>query len=245
MQAAQYRDIVDLWIGRLTERSELSGADRDVLRALPFHVVEYAAKREVVGIGETTTECCIVARGLVSRVGTVAGGGKQITAFYIPGDMPDLHSLAVPKATTGLETITPSTVLKVSHAVVRRVVERSPNLGIAFWRECSIDALTGAEWILNLGQRQALARIAHLFCEMAARIAGPITTDSFSFILPLTQLHIADAAGTSAVHVNRTIQELRRLGLLGFEQFEVQINDWPALCKVAEFDESYLHLARR
>ena len=35
-----------------------------------------------------------------------------------------------------------------------------------------------------------------------------------SFELPLTQTEIGDATGLSNVHVNRTLQELRRLGLI-------------------------------
>jgi hypothetical protein len=44
------------------------------------------------------------------------------------------------------------------------------------------------------------------------------------------------------VHVNRTLQELKRGGLLRFDSGRVDIPDWNALAAVAEFDRSYLLL---
>ena len=60
--------------------------------------------------------------------------------------------------------------------------------------------------------------------------------------LPLTQPELGDVLGLSAVHVNRTIQDLRRHGLLTWDRNKVEILDWGRLCDVAEFDPTYLNL---
>jgi transcription initiation factor IIE alpha subunit len=63
-----------------------------------------------------------------------------------------------------------------------------------------------------------------------------------SFELPATQDQLADAAGLTSVHVNRTLQELRREGLLSFERGRLEIPDRDRLAEVAEFDPAYLIL---
>jgi len=63
-----------------------------------------------------------------------------------------------------------------------------------------------------------------------------------SYELPATQEQLGEATGITAVHVNRTLQEIRGEGLLSFRGGRVEIDDWDALVEVAEFDPSYLML---
>ena len=59
---------------------------------------------------------------------------------------------------------------------------------------------------------------------------------------PLTQNDLADATGLTSVHVNRTLQELRRDGLLELERRQLQILDMQRMMEVAMFNPNYLHL---
>jgi len=63
------------------------------------------------------------------------------------------------------------------------------------------------------------------------------------FELPLTQEHIADATGMTGVHVNRTLHELERAGVIARDKRVVEISDWAGLRQIAEFDPTYLHAA--
>jgi CRP-like cAMP-binding protein len=67
---------------------------------------------------------------------------------------------------------------------------------------------------VRLGRQTACGRFAHLMLELSGRLArlGLVSGDSFA--MPLTQEVLADALGLSVVHVNRTVQLLRREGLL-------------------------------
>jgi hypothetical protein len=47
------------------------------------------------------------------------------------------------------------------------------------------------------------------------------------------------------VHVNRTLQELRRRQVIEVENRAVTILDLEALESIAEFDPAYLHLEKR
>ncbi|WP_446740982.1 helix-turn-helix domain-containing protein [Sphingomonas sp. CFBP 8760] len=70
------------------------------------------------------------------------------------------------------------------------------------------DAPISSEWLLDMGRRLALARVAHLICELAARsnAAGPAIGKSYE--LPLTQEQMGDILGLTAAHVNRMTKQL-------------------------------------
>ncbi len=60
---------------------------------------------------------------------------------------------------------------------------------------------------------------------------------------PVTQIDLADATGLSAVHVNRTLQELRSSGLIVMRDRLLTVNDLDALRSAAMFNPDYLHYA--
>jgi CRP-like cAMP-binding protein len=63
------------------------------------------------------------------------------------------------------------------------------------------------------------------------------STDTFPF--PLTQEHVGDALGLTAVHVNRTLRGLREDGVLSIHARQLQIHDWKALRRIAGADPDY------
>jgi CRP-like cAMP-binding protein len=131
----------------------------------------------------------------------------------------------------------------IPHAKLAEVMEAHPRVARALWRTSLIEASIFREWMIGMGRRSAYARIAHLFCEMAVRLraAGLVHQNRYSF--PITQQHLSDALGLSAVHTNRTLQALRGEGLLSFQGGELVIIDWPGLTAAGEFDIGYLHTA--
>ena len=56
--------------------------------------------------------------------------------------------------------------------------------------------------------------------------------------IPLTQAEVGDTLALSAVHVNRTLMELRRLGLVTFQNRIVRIHDLAALRSAAGFEDA-------
>jgi len=67
-----------------------------------------------------------------------------------------------------------------------------------------------------------------------------------TYLLPLTQAELGDATGLSTVHINRTLQELRRNGLISTPAKDrLAIQNWNGLQAAGEFDSTYLHLRNR
>ena len=98
------------------------------------------------------------------------------------------------------------------------------------------------EWLLNVGQRSALQRLAHLFCELAVRLTVvKMVDETGTYVLPLTQAELADTTGLSTVHVNRSIQRLRQDGLIVLKDGKLKILDFERLANLAGFTKAYLH----
>jgi CRP-like cAMP-binding protein len=66
--------------------------------------------------------------------------------------------------------------------------------------------------------------------------------DEKTFELPVTQSELGDATGLSNVHINRTMQGLRKAELVVTQGRVHTIPDWPRLREAADFNPSYLHL---
>ncbi|MDB5413317.1 MAG: cyclic nucleotide-binding protein, partial [Rubritepida sp.] len=110
--------------------------------------------------------------------------------------------------------------------------------------QSEVQAAVQREWTVNLGQRGATERMAHLLCELYLRLRLVGLADDDSCELPLTQSDLADAVGLSPVHVNRVLQELRTSGLIGLRGRILTIPSIDALRDAAMFEASYLHADR-
>jgi CRP-like cAMP-binding protein len=236
--------ILDLFLKRLLRRSELDTRERQAILRLAGQVRQIPARRDFVSPGEVTDHACLVVDGLIARFDQMSDGRRQIVSFYVPGDMSDLQSVAAPTPGWGLEALSTTTVLFVPHAQLRQIALDHPRIGLAFWRDTTVDASILAKWVGNLGRRQAGPRVAHLICETGVRMeqAGLGTRTKFS--LPATQAQLADATGLTPVHLNRTLKALRPEGLL-VRGGTVRIADWDRLAAIAEFDPAYLLLDER
>jgi len=171
----------------------------------------------------------------------VVADKNQILAFYVPGDLPDLHTLQLPVMDYELVSAGRTTVALISHADIRAVLEYSRALMHAFWRETLVDASIYREWVANIGSRDALSRVAHLICELATRLERVDLIEDDVFRVPFTQANLADACGLSTVHINRTLQELRHRGLIKWQGQTVTLLRRKKLEEVAEFKPDYLH----
>ena len=169
-------------------------------------------------------------------------GKRQIVSFNLPGDIPDLQSLHLRVLDNGISTISPCRIGFIAHEVLRDICERYPRLASAFWRETLIDGAIFREWVLNVGQRDAYQRMAHVLCELLTRLRAVDLAEDYSCDLPITQSEFADAMGVTTVHVNRVLQQMRAEGLVELKGDRLNVPDWERLKQVGEFDPTYLHL---
>lgn len=143
-----------------------------------------------------------------------------------------------------IATLTDASVVDVPPETIEKLVA-NPRINRALWWMTLVDEGTLREWLVNMGQRDAAAQMAHLFCELHMRMDSVGLAEGNSFYFPLVQEELADVLGLTAVHVNRTLMKLREKGMVTLEAKRLTIIDPNALRKFADFDPNYLHLRDR
>jgi CRP-like cAMP-binding protein len=241
--ASSNRSALQLFVDRLTRRSSLTSEEAEALLALPGTPAQIHANRDFVHMGEDVDHACLIVEGLVGRFGQTRGGARQVTAFHIPGDMADLHSVVVAKSGSALQALCTTTILRIPHRAIRRLAHDYPAVAEALWRECVIDAAILSQWVVNVGRRDAQARAAHLVCEMMIRYGEIGQTVGLGFPFPVSQAQLADALGLTAVHVNRTLKALKDAGVISIVRHTVKILNWQRLAAIGDFDPVYLQVA--
>ena len=232
-------------VTRLDAVVGLSEADRALIGALPATVRNFEADHDLVRTGDGASECWLLLDGYLYRHKETSEGRRQILSVYVPGDIPDLASLYLSRSDHTLSAMGPAIAAHVSHSALKEAIAASPTLMRALQREMLVDAAIFREWILNIGTRQAVSRVAHLLCEIATRLQTVGLAKDLSFILPMSQADIGEATGISTVHANRVIQDLRSRGAIEWRNKTLRILDWDALVGIADFSPAYLHLGDR
>ena len=237
--------MIELHLKKLRKRDDINAEEERFIRGLISQTVEIPADKVFVRAGDTLRESTMLLRGWMARAKDLPSGQRQFAEIHVPGDFTDLHAFALKRLDHDIVSITPCTVGIVPHERLKEMTEKFPHLTRVYWFATNLDAAVHRELTLSMGRRSAISRMAHLFCELLIRLAVVGLTNGNSYEFPLTQAELAEALGLTSVHVNRTLQELRRLGLIELENRWLNIRDLDGLKGVAEFDDSYLYLEKR
>lgn len=141
----------------------------------------------------------------------------------------------------GIQAITAAKVATISGRDMRKMMLHHPMIAHGMYVAQLVDEGIMRAWIVSMGRRTSVQRVAHLMCELyiRARSIG-LTTDTI-FALPLSQIILADALGMTPVHINRVLKELRLSGAMALRRGSLTILDPVKLVQIAGFDENYLH----
>jgi CRP-like cAMP-binding protein len=237
-------DGADAWgslIRKLERLTALTNGDHDAIASLPYVLNRGRASHYLVRERDRVTQCAVLLTGYACRHKTTSEGGRQIVSFQLPGDILDLQHILFPVADHNVQTITDATWACVPMEALRKVVQGSTAIMEALWRDTLIDGSVFREWVLNVGRRDAKARVAHMLCEFATRRENAGLGSPERFELPMSQEQIADATGLTPVHVNRMLHALSDDGIITRDKRKVDILDWKRMRRVADFDPMYLH----
>lgn len=230
-------------VTRLSRHSHFEPDELAAMRALPSRVMLVPARRDFVHLGEETLEASFVVDGLIGRFDQTRKGDRQVVAIYLEGDIPDLHSVVIPQASCALHAFTMSSLIRIPHWALRATAAKHPGIAQALWRESALEVAKVSKWVLSVGRKDSISRMAHLVCEVACRSTGSAEPGAVDFAFPVTQMDLGDMLGLSPVHINRTIRSLRLANLVSVDRGRVTILDWETLTRVADFDARYLSLA--
>lgn len=230
---------------KLEHYTRLSADDRAALAEMvATNVRSIAPRRDIIREGERPCSVNIIVAGWAIRHKMLEDGRRQIFAFLVPGDICDLNIFVLKEMDHTIAALTPVTIAQVPGEMLDQIARRRPRLNQALMWDMLVQLAIQREWTVNLGQRSAMERIAHLICELFVRLEAAGLSHEGSCNIPITQTDLSEATGITPVHVNRTLQELRSLRLIEWKGREVHVPHMAALKRLAMFNDNYLHLGQ-
>lgn len=196
--------------------------------------------QDILHPGEVPGGVHVLIAGHTCRYRMLRDGRRQITAILVPGDMCDLEAALRGRADYAVGALTRCMVAQLPAELISNGAPMSPELSAALLTRLRRDEAIAREWIVNLGCRSTIERMAHLFCELRTRLAAVGLASEDSYELRITQNELADALGITSVHVNRALKKLRDGDLITLKGGIVVMPDRPALERLAQFDPTYL-----
>jgi CRP-like cAMP-binding protein len=197
--------------------------------------------QDIISEGEDPRTVNIVVEGWACRYKTLEDGRRQILAFFVPGDLADLHVYILDAMDHSIGALTRLQYAKLKPGEFEQLGEEYPAVLRALWCDSLVTAAIQREWLVSVGQRTALESVAHLICELFLRlkIVGLVENGHCAF--PLTQSDIADAMGMTQPHVSRTLKELEKTGIVKIGRGKLHVRDLAKLKVLAVFNPNYLH----
>jgi len=230
-------------VRKLEGYTPLGAEDKRLLNSVVRNIRHVPAHTDLATEDEKPTSVDLVLEGFVCRYKFTAEGNRQIMAYLVPGDFCDMHVVVLKQMDHSIATISPCAVVDIPRDSILELLQ-SPTLSLALWCCALVDAAVLREWLVNVGQRKAAQRLAHVLCELLLRLRI-VGLAGNSYELPLSQRDLADTIGVSDVHLNRVLQELRREGLISWKNELLAIKDIDRLMKYSGFNPNYLHIGRQ
>lgn len=240
METPKGIDTLLLNLERFVRLSEDDRRSIAALRSAPLLTVP--PRTDIIREGDQPDVVRLMVSGWASRYKDLPDGRRQIVGFFIPGDFCDLNVYILQTMDHSIGALTAVSYLAIQPDILEQLTHSRPRIAQALlWHELVSFSIM-REWLLSLGQRSALERIGHLIVELYMRMRGIGQARDGTFDFPITQADLAEATGLTQVHVNRTLQELRREGLIELSRRKLRILDFDRLRQLAVFNPNYLHL---
>jgi CRP-like cAMP-binding protein len=110
---------------------------------------------------------------------------------------------------------------------------KMPRLALSMFLVSQQERVLLMERLASLGQTKAVQRLAAFLLHIHDRLQQMNPTLEQSFELPLTQADLAEIVGLTFVHVNRSLRELDRSGLIQRTGKRVALLDLEGLHQLA------------
>jgi len=227
----------DLLVTRFNKLGPLSEQERGVLRLIegrPKHT--YRPDSRLLRESAEMRGSHFIVTGWAAHVRELSNDRRQITSVLVPGDPIGLALQPQPLSPTSVVALTPlRTVEAPEIPLAWRDRDRVPGLSRALDLAAAEQECFLLSHIARLGRQTAHERVASWILELEYRLSSRGLSNSGAFAFPLTQEILADVLGLSVVHVNRTLQQMRRDGHIELARGRLAILNREALRAAGEF----------
>jgi len=225
-------------MGRL--RHAMSEEEKRVIEALVERTEVLGPQTTVLARGDLCDTSIILIEGYMML--TIEDHGRRfVVGLQVPGDFVDLHGFALKRLDHNIVTVGPATIGYVPHERISKVLEERPHLARLLWFATLLDGAIHREWILKLEQLTAVKRVAHMFSELWHRLDLVGLGRQDRLRTPLIQSDLAEMCGTTPIHMNRALGQLKKEGIAEFRRGTLYVHDRARLEAFGEFDPAYLY----
>ncbi len=226
---------------RLSAFATLSVAELQFLRDLSRQTRQHDPRVELCQEGRVPVPRILLS-GWACRQRMLGDGRRQIISFLLPGDPCSLLERPAVASHCAVVALTTVTVVEAKALETALTANSTvyPGLALAIRLQTIQDALLLQDQVVRLGRQTAYERMVHLLLELRSRLGIVQMVEGNMFPMPVTQEILADALGLSIVHVNRTLQQIRRDGMLEFRGGQVTILDLAMMEAVADWTPTSL-----
>jgi CRP-like cAMP-binding protein len=184
--------------------------ERDLLSGLAGIPMNFARNAEIYGEGEAFGHVYKVVSGVVRVSKVLADGRRQISAFYLPGDIFGFE--AGDARHFSAEAVVATKVMAFRWQSLLAAGARSAEFFHQILNVTMKDLRQTQEQLLLVGRKNALERVAAFLLEMSGR-SGSIGMVE----LAMPRHDIADYLGLTLETVSRMFAELKELGAISLE----------------------------
>ena len=228
---------------KLSAFSAFSEAGEAAIAALGSRRTTHVARgQDIIREGDDPRQVFLILEGWACRYKILDDGRRQILAFFLPGDLCDLHVYILKEMDHSIAAMSAVRMATISSAELETIGDGHPPVLRALWWETLVADSIQRAWTVNVGQREALEALAHLCCEIFVRLRLVGLAPQGHCKWPLTQIDLADALGITPTHVSRTIRKLNATGMVTIKRGSLMIHDAAGLMRLAAFNPNYLHL---
>lgn len=228
------------FLQRLMHSAELNEQEVSAVDELCRQPREIGAKKYLSREGDEMVSFPVILSGWAARYQILRNGARQITRLLLPGDAFYFDCSPDGIAIEEVITLSPCRIVNILHSDMRRVIDRFSAVGEAMRSYGCMENAVLSSWVVNVGRRDALERMAHLICESHFRLSLVDPNLGNQMYFPLTQDDLADVLGLTPVHINRKLQQLRQEDLITLRSKQLTILDLRTLQQIAGFDSAYL-----
>jgi CRP/FNR family nitrogen fixation transcriptional regulator len=188
--------------------------------------LRYERNAEIFGEDEPADYLYKVVGGAVRIAKLMSDGRRQISAFYLPGDVfglepHDVHSFSA-------EAVCESQLLIVKRSAFLAQATRDSEMVAQLLAQTMGHLQRAQEHMLLLGRKNAHERIAAFLLDMSKRLSR-----SGAVELPMSRQDIADYLGLTIETVSRTLTQMERDRMISMPvSRRIVLRDHSALCEL-------------
>ncbi|NUS99791.1 MAG: Crp/Fnr family transcriptional regulator [Sphingomonas sp.] len=221
--------MVDAALRRLGEFITLSASEIEAFNRTRAETRNVEARSPIRSQGDPVREIFLLAEGWVISAVDARDGSRQITKIHLPGDLLGVPSVALTHAAETLSALTPTVVERIPLKAFGSLFQAAPRLAASIFLSSQKERVLLMDRLTSIGRTTADGRVSAFLLLMLDRLQriDPEVTDTFE--LPLTQSHLAEVLGLTAVHINRTLRSMDEAGIIERRGCRFRLADLEAL----------------